>query len=165
MQQLVQRSAALHYAHITTIGDPFELGSSRPLDYGHWAAHNLEQVTDYSMRHGEAVAVGIALDTTYAWLSGHLPETEWRRVLDVLVALGLPIYAPELSRYLADDADQRNVLRGLTEFQEHLGGRLTIMLLKQIGEPFDVHRIDRDIVVRSIEMLESMQAREPLHVP
>jgi len=165
MQQLVRRSAALHYAHITTNGDPFELGSSRPLDYGHWAAHKLEQVTDYSMRHGEAVAVGIALDTTYAWLSGHLPETEWRRVLDVLVALGLPIYAPELSRYLADDADQRNVLRGLTEFQEHLGGKLTIMLLKQIGVPFDVHRIDRDIVVRSIELLESMQAREPVHVP
>jgi 3-dehydroquinate synthase len=165
MQQLVRRSAELHYAHITTNGDPFELGSSRPLDYGHWSAHKLEQVTDYSMRHGEAVAVGIALDTTYAWLSGHLPETEWRRVLDVLVALRLPISAPELSRYLADDADQRNVLRGLTEFQEHLGGKLTIMLLKHIGEPFDVHRIDRDIMVRSIEMLESMQAKEPVRVP
>ena len=86
----------MHLAHIATGGDPFELGSSRPLDYGHWAAHKLEQLTDYRMRHGEAVAIGIALDTTYAFLSGFLPERDWRRVIDVLRALGLAVYAPEL---------------------------------------------------------------------
>src|SRR5439155_370571 len=90
MEDLVRRSAELHYAHITTNGDPFEQGSSRPLDYGHWAAHKLEQVTDYRLRHGEAVAIGIALDTTYAHLSGALPERDWRRVLDVLLTLELP---------------------------------------------------------------------------
>ncbi len=153
MEEVVRRSAALHYAHIVTGGDPFELGSSRPLDYGHWAAHKLEQVSDYQLRHGEAVAIGIALDTTYAHLLGELDEGSWRRVIDVFVALGLPIYTPELSAHLEDDADGRNVLRGLVEFQEHLGGRLTIMLLRAIGQAFDVHEIRRDLMVRSIETL------------
>ena len=162
MEQLVRRSAELHYAHITTNGDPFEQGSSRPLDYGHWAAHKLEQVTDYRLRHGEAVAIGIALDTTYALHSGFLPERDWRRVVDLLVALGLPIYAPELSHHLDKDSDSRNVLRGLIEFQEHLGGQLTIMLLRAIGQAFDVHEIRRDVMIRSIETLR-MYSTEDIH--
>jgi 3-dehydroquinate synthase len=167
MQQLVRRSAELHYQHITTNGDPFELGSSRPLDYGHWAAHKLEQITDFRLRHGEAVAIGIALDTTYAWLSGELPERDWRRVVDVLLALGLPIYTPEMSQYLDKESDSRNVLRGLIEFQEHLGGRLTIMLLRAIGLAFDVHEISRDVMIQSMETLRTYEpeaARHPIVV-
>jgi len=158
MAQVVRRSAAIHYAHIATGGDPFELGSSRPLDYGHWAAHKLEQVTDYQMRHGEAVAVGIALDTTYAYLAGFLAEPDWRRVIDVLVAIGVPIYTPALSAHLDNEGDTRNILRGLAEFQEHLGGTLTIMLLNGIGRAFDVHEIRRDVMIRSIELLRSLDA-------
>jgi len=158
MQQLVRRSAELHYAHITTNGDPFEQGSSRPLDFGHWAAHKLEQLSDYQLRHGEAVAIGIALDTTYAHLSGFLPERDWHRVLDAIAGVGLPIYAPLLAQHLDKDADPRNVLRGLSEFQEHLGGRLTIMLLSGIGMAFDVHEIRRDVMVRSIETLRELDA-------
>jgi len=155
MERVVRRSAELHYAHIASSGDPFELGSSRPLDYGHWAAHKLEQVTDYQLRHGEAVAIGIALDTTYAYLKGFLPERDWRRVLDVFLAIGLHVYTRELSAHLDDDSEPRNVLRGLAEFQEHLGGKLTVMLLTAIGQAFDVHEIDRDVMIRSIEVLKT----------
>ena len=157
MEQLVRRSAELHYDHITTNGDPYEQGSSRPLDYGHWAAHKLEQVTDYRLRHGEAVAIGIALDTTYAYLAGFLPEADWRRVLQTLLALGLPIYTPELSQYLDKESDSRNVLRGLIEFQEHLGGTLTIMLLRGIGRAFDVHEMRRHVLVHAIEVLRTYE--------
>ena len=159
MEQVVRRSAAIHYTHIATGGDPFESGSSRPLDYGHWAAHKLEQLTDYQMRHGEAVAIGIALDTTYAYLCGFLPEADWRRVLDVFIALRLPIYTPELSAHLErGDDDSRNVLSGLAEFQEHLGGTLTILLLARIGQAFDVHEVRRDDMIRSIELLRTLDA-------
>ena len=85
MEQVIRRSAALHLRHIATCGDPFELGSSRPLDFGHWAAHKLEQLTEHRMRHGEAVGIGIALDSTYSHLAGYLPEAAWRRIVDLLV--------------------------------------------------------------------------------
>src|SRR5689334_1526389 len=74
MAHLVHRSAELHLTHIATSGDPFELGSSRPLDFGHWAAHKLEQLSRHELRHGEAVAIGIALDSTYSYLTGSLPQ-------------------------------------------------------------------------------------------
>lgn len=156
MEQVIRRSAALHLRHIAAGGDPFELGSSRPLDFGHWVAHKLEQVTGHRMRHGEAVAIGIAVDSTYSYLSGSLPEPQWRRIIDLILALGLSVYAPPLS----DDLDRPDVpgcvLRGLADFQEHLGGRLTVVLLEDIGRSVDAHTIRTDLMVRSIEILKAI---------
>jgi 3-dehydroquinate synthase len=157
MERLVRRSARLHLAHVASGGDPFELGSSRPLDFGHWAAHKLEQLTDHRLRHGEAVAVGIALDSSYACLRGFLPESDWHRILNLLVAVGFDLWVPELSRHLDNPDADGCVLRGLEEFREHLGGDLTIMLLRGIGQPFDVHEIDRDAMIRSIELVATAQ--------
>ena len=158
MEQLIRRSAMLHLRHIATGGDPFEQGSSRPLDFGHWAAHKLEQATNHRLGHGEAVGIGIALDTTYSHLAGFLGEAEGRRVVNLLIALGVPIFSPSLEEHLETPDHVGCVLQGLAEFKEHLGGRLTIMLLKGIGRPFDVHEIRTDLVVRSIALLKSLEA-------
>jgi 3-dehydroquinate synthase len=158
MAKVIRQSAVLHLRHISTGGDPFEQGSSRPLDFGHWAAHKLEQVTNHRLGHGEAVGIGIALDSTYSYLSGFLSESAWRRIIHLLGSLGVPVYDPAIEEHLSTTDHPDCVLRGLTEFQEHLGGRLTIMLLKDIGQPFDVHEIRTDLVVRSIEIIKSRQA-------
>ena len=54
---------------------PWTLGSARPLDFGHWAAHKLESITSNRIRHGEAVAIGMALDIRYARSGGVSIET------------------------------------------------------------------------------------------
>ena len=110
MEQVIRRCAVLHLSHIASGGDPFELGSSRPLDFGHWSAHKLEQLTDHRLSHGEAVAIGIALDTTYSYLAGFLPEDDWRRIISLLPALGLSVYVPELGQNLDRDNDPASVL-------------------------------------------------------
>jgi 3-dehydroquinate synthase len=148
MRQVIHRCAALHLQHIATSGDPFELGSSRPLDFGHWSAHKLEQLTQFRLNHGEAVAVGIALDMTYANRAGLLSGQDRDRVLNVLRNLGFALHVPEL------DA---SVLGGLQEFREHLGGRLTITLLSGIGKPVEVHKVDERQVMKSIEWLKRGQ--------
>jgi 3-dehydroquinate synthase len=157
MEQVIRRCALLHLTHIASGGDPFELGSSRPLDFGHWSAHKLEQLTDHRLGHGEAVAIGIALDTTYSYLAGFLPEDDWRRIISLLPALGLSVYVPELGQNLESVDDPTNVLRGLDEFREHLGGSLTILMLRSIGAPFDVHEIRRDVMIRSIGVLRDFE--------
>jgi 3-dehydroquinate synthase len=154
MERVVRQSAVLHLAHIANGGDPFETGSSRPLDFGHWAAHKLERLTGYHLGHGAAVAIGIALDTTYSHAAGYLPEAQWRRILDVFRSLRLAVYAPELRQHLDDPAHPSSLLRGLDEFREHLGGRLTIMVLRGIGDAFNVHEIRHDLVARSVDLLE-----------
>ena len=158
MAQVIRHSAILHLRHIATSGDPFEHGSSRPLDFGHWAAHKLEQVTQHRLGHGEAVGIGIAIDSTYSYLAGYLPETSWRRIVQLLVALGVPVYDPALDERLDTPDHPDCVLKGLDDFQEHLGGRLTVMLLKDIGQPFDVHEVRPDLVRTSIAMMKACEA-------
>jgi len=158
MAKLIRQSAALHLRHISTGGDPFEQGSSRPLDFGHWAAHKLEQATNHRLGHGEAVGIGIALDSTYSHLAGFLGESAWRRIIHLLGSLGVSVYDPAIEEHLSTPEHPDCVLRGLADFQEHLGGRLTVMLLKDIGEPFDVHDIRTDLVVRSIEIIKALEA-------
>ena len=163
MEQVIRRCAALHLTHIATGGDPFELGSSRPLDFGHWSAHKLEHLTNYRLGHGEAVAIGIALDTTYSYLAGFLPEDDWRRIISLLPAIGLSVYAPELGQDLDQEDSPSNVLRGLDEFREHLGGTLTILMLRSIGAPFDVHEIRKDVMIRSIGALRDFEHAHRSH--
>jgi 3-dehydroquinate synthase len=155
MRWVVRRCAELHLDHIATSGDPFELGSSRPLDFGHWAAHKLERLSGWGMRHGEAVSVGIALDVTYSYLAGLLGRREWERILDLLCALGLPIYAPELRLESHHGGRRPRFLEGLDEFRQHLGGELTVTLLEGIGRGIEVHALDEAKLVNGVLMLEA----------
>lgn len=145
MNELIYRCADLHMKHIQNSGDPFEQGSSRPLDFGHWAAHKLEQLSNYEVRHGEAVAIGIAIDSTYAHFKGYLNQQELSRILDCILNLGF-----NLSH---DQVKDSEIINGLEEFREHLGGQLTIMLLKSLGTGFEVHDMDQDTVLKSIDYL------------
>ncbi len=148
IRELVHRSAAHHVTHIATSGDPFEMGSVRPLDFGHWAAHKLEQLSDFRITHGEAVAIGIAIDTIYSQKLGYLDAPSAHRILALIRKLHLPTYAPELE--LQTQQNQNATLAGLEEFREHLGGLLTITLLKEIGQRFEVHEMDTDKILQSI---------------
>jgi 3-dehydroquinate synthase len=150
MNYLIKRCAELHMQHIAG-KDPFESGSSRPLDFGHWSAHKLEQLSGFEVLHGEAVAMGMALDTVYSNLSGHLSDTESNRILDLLIKLGFELSHPIMQISASNSA----ILSGLEEFREHLGGELTIMLLDGIGSGFEVHHIDNEILINASENLKA----------
>lgn len=136
VEHLVRRCAELHLAHICGGGDPFERGSARPLDFGHWAAHKLEMLSGNALRHGEAVAIGLALDSRYSVLAGLLPTGAELRIARLLRRLGFSLSHPLLSHPA--------LLDGLREFREHLGGALTVTLLQDIGRGVEVHAIDPD---------------------
>jgi len=156
MQRLIYRSAELHLNHIATSGDPFEFGSARPLDFGHWAAHKLEQISEYKIRHGEAVAIGIALDVIYARSIGLLDAKSAERILMLLEKLGFELFANELLNI--DAENQLLVLRGLEEFREHLGGELTITLLQGIGQGIEVHEMNKPRLIEAIYELQQRHA-------
>jgi 3-dehydroquinate synthase len=157
MQQIIYHCARLHAAHIAGAGDPFERGSGRPLDFGHWSAHKLESLTDFALRHGEAVAIGITLDSVYSHVAGMLAERDLRRILRTLSALGFRLFVPELREHLRETTHPRCLFRGLEEFREHLGGQLTLMLLAGIGRGIEVHEVDLELYRRAIEFLATLQ--------
>jgi len=149
----IRRCAELHLAHITGAGDPFERGNGRPLDYGHWAAHKLENLSQHRLRHGEAVAVGMALDGLYANALGLLSDTDTDRVMDLLTRLGFNLCPPELG--LKDAQGRSRVLLGLEEFRQHLGGQLSIPMLNRIGGSIDLHEIDDRLMEQALLRLSS----------
>lgn len=133
--RVIEASCQMHLRHITRGGDPFETREARPLDFGHWSAHRLESMTDYAIRHGEAVAIGVALDCLYSSLVHGFPEADARRVCECFTQLGLPLWDEALN-------DFERVLSGLEEFRQHLGGRLTVTMLRGVGSPLNVHEVD-----------------------
>lgn len=143
---VIEQSARLHLAHITDCGDPFELTTARPLDLGHWAAHKLEQLSNYSLTHGHAVAIGLAIDITYANRANILPNEPYNRIIACLKSLGFELNHPAL-------ADHKSLTQGLEQFREHLGGQLTIPLIKNIADPIDIHEVDTILMQQAIASL------------
>lgn len=148
----ITTSCMLHMRHITEGGDPFEMLEARPLDFGHWSAHKLEPITNFDVRHGEAVAIGVAIDCFYSHLKLGFPIDDVHRVCDCLSNLGLPLWHEAL-------APLDRLLDGLEEFRQHLGGRLTITMLRGVGDSVNVHEIDTAAMADAVGMLESQSRR------
>jgi 3-dehydroquinate synthase len=150
---VLRRSAEWHLQHITRGGDPFESLEARPLDFGHWSAHKLEVLSNFELRHGEAVAIGIAIDVLYSSLAVGLPREKAQQVLACLRNLGFTLDSPHLGD---DDA----LLAGLEEFRQHLGGRLTLTMLTDIGRPIEVHQVNRRAIEEAISALRQFQGAD-----
>jgi len=148
MRHLVQRCAELHLEHIRTGGDPFEMGRARPLDFGHWAAHKLELLSEFRISHGDAVAAGVALDSAYAALEGWIGDTDFLRIHGALAQAGFPLWYPEM--------EDPGLLDGLREFQEHLGGELCVTFPDGIGRCREESRLAPETIRASLERLRRL---------
>jgi 3-dehydroquinate synthase len=151
MARMIRRCAELHMRQIAHGGDPFEAGSARPLDYGHWSAHKLEGLTAHELRHGEAVAIGLALDARYSVQIGMLAAGDEERVYELLKHLGFYLWHPAMET--RDEKGRLIIMRGIEEFREHLGGELTITLLRDIGHGEEVHAMDDNEILHAIAWL------------
>ncbi len=147
--EVIRESAWWHLQHITRGGDPFEALEARPLDFGHWSAHKLEVMSGFSVRHGEAVAMGVALDSLYSSRKHGLAHADALRIVDCLRRIGLPLSHPLFAR-------TETLFEGLEEFRQHLGGRLTLTMLAAPGSPLNVHEIDEAAMIDSMHELAEL---------
>ncbi|MBV8782005.1 MAG: 3-dehydroquinate synthase [Phycisphaerae bacterium] len=143
-RRLIRRCADEHLEHIKSGGDPFEQGSARPLDYGHWSAHKLESLCGPLLSHGHAVAIGMAIDALYAGRAGICAPSLSQRIVHCLRALQFPLTRPA-------PISTEDVLSGIDEFREHLGGALSIAMVPEIGQRIEISEINREIMRGCIE--------------
>lgn len=143
--EAIRLSVLMHLDHITRGGDPFEMLQARPLDFGHWSAHKLEALTQYRIRHGEAVSIGVAVDVVYSSLVHGLPDTVVQATLETLTRLQLPVYDSALT--------EQHIFDGLEEFRQHLGGELTLTMISEIGRPIEVHAVDHVAMRKAIQIV------------
>ena len=160
LEMAVRRSAELHVEHIASGGDPFEYGSVRPLDFGHWAAHKLEQLSDFAVSHGEAVAIGMAVDLLYSVRTGVLDQSTAERILDLIEEVGFELWSNFLE--VPDSDGQLMILQGIEEFREHLGGELTITLVPEIGKKVEVHSMNGTVVAEALADLKKRSTDRPV---
>lgn len=152
LEVAIRRSAENHIEHIATSGDPFEYGSARPLDFGHWVAHKLEQISEFAVSHGEAVAIGMAVDILYSVEIGLLEKETAEEILDLIETVGFSIWSDYLDQ---NDGGKPIVLAGLEEFREHLGGKLTITLVPKIGDKVEVNEMDESAIISAMDLLRA----------
>ena len=77
------------------------------------------------------------------------------RICYLLEYLGFKLWNVAIEKTNKDNGLE--LIKGLKDFQEHLGGELTITLLKNIGVGFEVHEIDTSLVQESIQWLKDRQ--------
>ena len=95
----------------------------------------------------------MALDCVYARDMGFLKDADCDRILRLLERLGFALWNNDLLQ--EDEEGKLVVIEGLEEFREHLGGRLTITLLRNIGEGFEVHEMNLPKVFSAIHELHN----------
>ena len=156
MEQLIHRCAVLHLDHIAHNGDPFEMGSARPLDFGHWSAHKLEVLSDYTVSHGQAVSIGVCLDSLYASKLGHITTEDAERILHGLHASGLPVWHDLMDS--RNSAGEYEIFDGLDKFREHLGGKLCLTLPSPVGSRIEINHVDRELMIESLQQLKAWDA-------
>ncbi len=156
MEHLVRRCAELHLEHIRSNGDPFEFGTARPLDFGHWSAHRLEALSNYKVSHGHAVAIGLALDAAYALLQGWIEDPEFALLYEGLTRCGFVLWHDLLERARGAEPD---ILQGLREFREHLGGDLSLTMPRGLGAAHEIHEMDHGVIARAIQRLKERAHR------
>ena len=127
LADLVTRSIAVKAAVVGE--DLTEAGLREVLNYGHTYAHAIEKVTDYSWRHGEAVAVGCVFAAEIAHRNGSLSSDALALHRQSLEAVGLPTRFPE------GEGRWEELKEAMMSDKKVRGGRLRLVLLDDIARP------------------------------
>ena len=152
VEKVVMNCTKIHHQHIASSKDPFERGNTRPLDYGHWVAHRLEQMSKNKIRHGEAVAVGIVFDSYCAVELDILPKKIADDIYDTMQKAGFTLYYDVMIK--KDTKGELALLDGLDEFREHLGGELTLVMPTEIGKTITINNLPKNIIVKVLKCLK-----------
>jgi len=138
LPEVVRRAAAVKIGVIER--DPYEKDLRASLNFGHTIGHALEQASAYRLRHGEAVAIGMLVETRLAERLGIASRGLADAIQAALVKLGLPVEIPA-------DLPRADILRALTVDKKKSGGKVKFALPEEIG------RVRTGLVVDDLERL------------
>ena len=120
-------------------------------------------MTQYQVRHGEAVAIGVALDLHVASSLGYISIAERDRVCRAMEACGMALWHPTLAKR-SGVTGKLQIVAGLEEFRQHLGGQLTLTMPDGLGKSREIHELRGELVEAGVLWLASRQP-QPNEVP
>jgi shikimate kinase/3-dehydroquinate synthase len=145
LQPLVARSIQVKISYVQK--DPFDEGVRKHLNMGHTFAHAIEKISGNTIRHGEAVAMGLAAAADLSHRLGYCRSGLKERIDSVLAKVGLPNRIPP---GLAPAA----ILDSMSRDKKRMGASIRLVLPEEVGKAFVADELDnRDI----LETLQAMQ--------
>lgn len=126
--------------------DPLERGRRTVLNLGHTFAHAIEQVSGYTISHGEAVAMGLVAAANLSTRLGHCSPAIQNRIESILSAAGLPIRIP-------DNLQSDRLFTAMRSDKKRAAGYLRFVLMRDIGNAFVADAIAETAVLKTLEEL------------
>lgn len=108
--------------------DPFEEGERRILNFGHTIGHALETACDYTIAHGEAVALGMIAEAYLSYRLGYLKESTVSTIAILLQEYGFPLVLPDAAR-------ENQILTAMLMDKKAKEGKVRCVLIEEIGKP------------------------------
>ena len=122
--------------------DERDFGLRNILNYGHTVGHAIESVSDFKVRHGEAVAIGMLAAARISNRLGRLDKNELIRLKNLITRAGLPTTVPSLQ------------LEGLMQAMKHdkkiLQGKVRFVLPSSIGEVFITEEVSPSLIEQAL---------------
>jgi shikimate kinase/3-dehydroquinate synthase len=140
---LIRQAVAVKVAVVEE--DPFEQGRRAVLNLGHTFGHAFEVLSDYQLRHGEAIAIGTIVAARLAVELGRCPADVAQRIVALLAHLGLPTAVPGY--------DPEAVWTAMTADKKKQGSRLRFVLPLDIGRVEVFDDVPREAVLAALDSL------------
>lgn len=148
--EMVERSCKVK--KLVVEKDPTEQGERALLNFGHTLGHAIEKYKNFSMTHGECVALGITAAAFISWKHEWLSMDEYYEIRDMLVPFNLPI--------TVEDVNPEEILKLTKADKKMEGNSIKFILLKKVGKAvIDRTVTDEDILnaLAEIHYVESCE--------
>ncbi|NQT22644.1 MAG: iron-containing alcohol dehydrogenase, partial [Candidatus Omnitrophica bacterium] len=155
--EIIRRASMGELRHIQR--DFYERDLRREVDFGHTFAHYIEDISEYSLLHGEAVALDVLITSHIAMQRGILKPAVFERIVKVVQGLGLPLFHESLTL--------ENMVTGVQRAKEHKGGRLIAVIPEDIGKVVFTEEISKDEIEEALKYfrMKSGESSEPYGHP
>lgn len=126
--------------------DPTEKGDRALLNFGHTMGHAIEKAKNFTLSHGECVALGSVAAAFISWKHEWLSMEEYYEIRDMFVPFNLPISV--------EGIDPEEILALTKSDKKVEGSKIKFILLKKVGKAvIDLNVTDDDILNAVKEIL------------
>lgn len=127
--------------------DPTEKGERALLNFGHTIGHGIEKASNFTLFHGECVALGCIAAANISYMHGLIGQDEYLEIRDMFVPFGLPIAL----RHVTFTADE--VLRNTKSDKKNSSQGLKFILLKKLGKAYIDTTVSDEEILKAVEEL------------
>jgi 3-dehydroquinate synthase len=141
LEEIIVRSAAIKAAIVEK--DEKDAGLRNILNFGHTIGHAIESASDFRIKHGQAVSIGMVSAAVISNKMGIFKAKDLARLKKLLLAAGLPVAVPRL--------DMARVIKAMEHDKKVRNGRIRFILPRSIGKVFIADDVSFALAIEVLE--------------